>query len=152
MSRTSAQLWHGRLAHACTVGAQGLHARRIVRLALAAVTVAAAASFAGCGPERRDTPYTEPLANPTPDVAAGERVYAAHCYQCHPGGAGGLGPAINDKPLPVAAIKTQVRNGLGVMPAFDEKEISDADLENVVRYLKALRTLKPVKNDATARN
>ena len=95
----------------------------------------------GCGPERRDTPHTEALEDPPGDVAAGERAFAFHCWQCHPGGAAGLGPAINDKPLPVALIKTQVRNGLGTMPAFSQKHIPDAELENIVRYLKALRTL-----------
>lgn len=119
--------------------------RRLPRLAPAVLTVAAAVGLAnllaGCGPERRDTPHTEPLADPPGDVAAGERAFAAHCWQCHPGGAAGLGPAINDKPLPVALIKTQVRNGLGTMPAFPEKDIDDAELEQIVRYLKALRTL-----------
>ena len=72
----------------------------------------------------------------------GEQVFAARCHQCHPGGAGGLGPAINDKPLPVALMKTQVREGLGAMPAFSQAEINDDELEDVIRYLKALRTLR----------
>ena len=63
-----------------------------------------------------------------------------HCHQCHPGGAGGLGPAINDKPLPKTLIATQVRAGLGAMPAFSAKEISDQDVDAIVAYLKHLRT------------
>jgi mono/diheme cytochrome c family protein len=61
------------------------------------------------------------------------------CYQCHPGGMAGLGPAINDKPLPGWLIKTQVRQGLGAMPSFDESELSDADLEALVEYISALK-------------
>jgi mono/diheme cytochrome c family protein len=95
----------------------------------------------GCGAERRGTPYTRELDTSDAAVAAGERVFAANCHQCHPGGAGGVGPAINDKPLPVALIKTQVREGLGAMPAFSKREVSDEQLEEIARYLKALRSL-----------
>ena len=95
----------------------------------------------GCGPERRSTPYTRELDTSDQAVADGERVFAANCHQCHPGGAGGLGPAINDKPLPVTLIKTQVRQGLGAMPAFSRDEVSDAQLDDIAKYLKALRSL-----------
>ena len=66
-----------------------------------------------------------------------------HCYQCHPGGAAGLGPGLNDKPLPGFAIKTQVRRGLGAMPAFSPEKISDSDLDNLVAYLVTLRRNDP---------
>jgi mono/diheme cytochrome c family protein len=107
----------------------------------AAASVVASVS-PGCGPERRNAPHTREL-NTSADaaLARGERVFSANCHQCHPGGAGGLGPAINDKPLPVALIKTQVRQGLGAMPAFQPNEVSDADLEAIAKYLKGLRSL-----------
>jgi mono/diheme cytochrome c family protein len=105
-------------------------------------TLACAPLFAGCGPERRDEPLTDPLTTDDPRVALGHRVFSQHCNQCHPGGAAGLAPAINDKPLPVNLIKTQVRQGLGTMPAFSEREISEEELDGVVRYLKGLRGLK----------
>ena len=95
----------------------------------------------GCGAPRRNTPYTRELAATDPQVARGEQVFAAHCHHCHPGGAGGLGPAINDKPLPVALIKTQIRKGLGAMPAFEQHEIPDEDVDAIAHYLKALRSL-----------
>ena len=104
--------------------------------------LAGAALLAGCGPERRDEPLTEPLTSDDPRVALGHRVFSQHCNQCHPGGAAGLAPAINNKPLPVNLIKTQVRQGLGLMPAFSEREISEEELDGVVRYLKGLRGLK----------
>lgn len=96
----------------------------------------------GCGKARRGEPITEPLRSNDPRVTLGHRVYSQHCNQCHPGGAAGLAPAINDKPLPVTLIKAQVRQGLGPMPAFSDKEIDDEELDAVVRYLKALRSLK----------
>ena len=79
----------------------------------------------------------------TPDSlsALGHRVLPQPCNPCHPGGAAGLAPSINDKPLPVGLMKTQVRQGLGLMPAFSEKEITDEELDAIIRYLKALRTL-----------
>jgi mono/diheme cytochrome c family protein len=102
---------------------------------------AAALLLVGCGPERRGEPITKALDPKDPRVALGHHVFSQHCYQCHPGGAAGLAPAINDKPLPVNLIKTQVRQGLGAMPAFSKQEISDEELDGVVRYLKALRSL-----------
>ena len=110
--------------------------------AIAASSAVVMAGLIGCGSSRRDAPYTEPLVTDDPAIRRGQMVFAAHCYQCHPGGAGGLGPAINDKPLPVRAIKMQVRTGLGAMPAFSEEQISDADLETIPKYLKALRSLR----------
>jgi mono/diheme cytochrome c family protein len=97
--------------------------------------------LAGCGNERRDEPLTEPLTTNDPSITLGHRVFSQHCNQCHPGGAAGLGPAINNKPLPVAAMKRQVRLGIGVMPKFSNEEISDEELDGIIRYLKALRTL-----------
>ena len=70
----------------------------------------------------------------------------AKCQQCHPGGEAGLGPALNDKPLPEFLKKFQVRHGLGTMPSFSEKEISDQQLEDLMEYLKALRRNRPVRN------
>ena len=111
-------------------------------LALLLVTGAASTMVTGCGPQRRDEPFTQRLVPDDPTVAAGQRLFSQHCYQCHPNGSAGLGPAINDKPLPVNLMKTQVRKGLGAMPAFSQAEINDAELEDVIRYLKALRTLR----------
>ena len=55
------------------------------------------------------------------------------------GGEAGLGPAINDKPLPEFLIKTQVRVGLGAMPSFHRRQINEDELDDLIRYLKALR-------------
>lgn len=64
---------------------------------------------------------------------------AHHCNPCHPGGEGGLGPALKNKPLPEGAIRLQVRQGLGAMPAFSEEELPDGQLDDIVEYLRAIR-------------
>jgi mono/diheme cytochrome c family protein len=64
----------------------------------------------------------------------GQEIFMRNCNRCHPGGMAGLGPTILNKPRFV--IRFQVRNGLGVMPSFDKKRISKADLVNLVEYLK----------------
>jgi mono/diheme cytochrome c family protein len=75
----------------------------------------------------------------SPEQTRGERVFMEFCQQCHPGGDAGLALALNNKPLPGAAIKLQVRKGVGDMPAFGPDVISDADLEPLVSYIGALR-------------
>jgi len=65
---------------------------------------------------------------------------------CHPGGEGGLGPSLNDKPLPAFAKKLQVRTGLvgfNIMPAFNKHQIPSEDLDDLMRYMKALRKQQP---------
>jgi mono/diheme cytochrome c family protein len=62
-----------------------------------------------------------------------------HCQKCHPGGEAGLGPALNDKPLPVFLMRFQVRKGLGAMPAFPESRISGDELDDLLKYVVAFR-------------
>jgi mono/diheme cytochrome c family protein len=100
-----------------------------------------AALLIGCGSPRRDEPSTAPLQASSESILAGQRVFAAYCYECHPGGAAGLAPAINNKPLPGWLMKTQVRKGLGAMPAFGEDKIDDAQLDSLIAYLQSLRKL-----------
>lgn len=99
-------------------------------------------SLSYCGSARRGTPTHPPLNIESPAVAQGQVVFMSHCNKCHPGGAAGLGPAINNKPLPGFLMKFQIRNGLGVMPAFKEDHISDQELDNLIAYLKELRSAK----------
>jgi hypothetical protein len=56
----------------------------------------------------------------------------------HSNGEEGLGSAINNEPFPDFLIKFQVRNGLGAMPRFSEKEISEPELDFLIDYLKKL--------------
>jgi mono/diheme cytochrome c family protein len=80
-----------------------------------------------------------PVALDSPKAERGEKIFMRNCYQCHPGGEAGLAPAINNKPLPGSMTKAQVRLGVGAMPCFSRQEIPDAELDDLVAYLKALR-------------
>jgi mono/diheme cytochrome c family protein len=109
-----------------------------VGTALGSLMISGLLLTTGCS-ARRGEPIVGPLPLSEPAIARGQQVFMRECHQCHPGGEGGLGPAINNKPLPGFLIKLQVRNGLGAMPAFSQNEISPEDLDHLVDYLKALR-------------
>jgi mono/diheme cytochrome c family protein len=117
-----------------------------MRTALILILVAVVFGGAsGCRSVRRGEPVGR-----TPElVSVGEKrgrvIYQEHCHRCHPGGEGGLGPSLNDKPLPRFLMKTQVRAGLGVMPGFGEDRISDDDLADLMAYMIALRKA-PARN------
>jgi mono/diheme cytochrome c family protein len=106
--------------------------KRVVLL-LAGLAVVTACSA------RRSEPIVGPLPIADEHVLRGQQVFMQQCHQCHPGGEAGLGPAINNKPLPGFLIKLQVRQGFGAMPAFTEHHLSSEELDDVVTYLKALR-------------
>jgi mono/diheme cytochrome c family protein len=103
------------------------------------IAVAAIGSIMLSCSARRSEPVVGPLPLPSPEIAEGRKVFMVHCHQCHPGGEAGLGPAINNKPLPAFAIRMQIRYGFGAMPAFYSDEISETELDTLVTYLKALR-------------
>ena len=107
------------------------------------LSIALIVSVAGCRSPRRSQPVAGELQNSSAEVEHGRRVFMQHCHMCHPGGEGGLGPSINDKPLPAFAMKTQVRIGAGVMPSFDKHHIAAEDLDALTAYLKALRKQSP---------
>ena len=109
----------------------------------AGLLLAFAVQTAACGTARRSEPLTGEHRMQDPVLLRGEQVFSMECSQCHPGGEAGLGPAINDKPLPTWLIRFQVRNGLGVMPSFSPERISGDDLDAVVLYLKELRRQRP---------
>lgn len=96
-------------------------------------------TLAACGSARRGAPTQPPLVLADAEAQQGERVFMTYCNGCHPRGAGGLGPGINDKPLPGFLIRFQVRHGLGTMPAFKDDVISDEELDALVTYLVTLR-------------
>jgi mono/diheme cytochrome c family protein len=107
------------------------------RGALLGGLAAAALVAAACGTARKGEPLAGELVL-DPALLEGARVYAQHCDKCHPGGEAGLGPSLNDKPLPSFLIRTQVRAGMGVMPSFGDDEIDDASLDRILDYLDAL--------------
>jgi glucose/arabinose dehydrogenase len=86
----------------------------------------------------REEPLRGPVDASDSTVARGRTVYMEKCDKCHPGGDAGLGPALNNKPLPGFLIRFQARHGMGAMPAFAEDELPQADLKDVAAYIKSL--------------
>ena len=93
----------------------------------------------GCASSRRDALVARQVNISNRQLEIGQRVFMAECNQCHPGGAAGLGPALNNKPIPGFALRFQVRHGLGAMPKFSHAEISSEALSDLVLYVKTLR-------------
>lgn len=114
-----------------------------MRLTSAPVTLVsllaiAAALAVACGKTQRGGPRAP---EPQLDIQEmkGAKLFRKFCYQCHPGGQGGLGPALNDKPLPEVAIRTQIRKGVGAMPSFDKTWLTDDEVAEIAKYVQALR-------------
>jgi len=74
------------------------------------------------------------------DLSRGRALYSANCLACH--GAGGQGASVGggavapalDRATPTE-IAEAARIGPGVMPPFTEEQLSEADMDAVVRYL-----------------
>jgi mono/diheme cytochrome c family protein len=107
--------------------------RKQLELAISMLTL----SLSACGASRQSPPLQRAPAVLDQQQLAGQRVFMRECNGCHPQGDGGLGPALNDKPVPVVAIKLQVRQGLGAMPAFSDQEITSQELDALVAFMSA---------------
>jgi mono/diheme cytochrome c family protein len=73
------------------------------------------------------------------DAAAGKTFFAATCTSCHVNDgldAGGVGPQLAGMGLDPEAVRNQVVNGGGAMPAG---LASGADLDNVVAYVESIQ-------------
>lgn len=121
--------------------------RRFARMILAG-SAAAVAALAGCSvpslvgyapPARRPNTIPAERLQDNPRLADGQFLFMEHCNQCHVGGAAGVGPSLNDKPLPPWLVRFQVRHGFGGMPAYSTRVLSDHELEDVVTYVRYLR-------------
>jgi mono/diheme cytochrome c family protein len=109
--------------------------RTLVRSLLSLV----AAQSIACGSARRGEPIAGPVSLSAREQQ-GQVLFMHDCNQCHPGGDAATGPAINNKPLPRAVMKLQIRKGvLGTMPAFSEAELSDPQVELILDYMEALQ-------------
>lgn len=104
-----------------------------------AATALVAGTLAACYPIRRAEPIVGPMKLTDASLQRGRLLYDHHCYKCHTEGEGGLGPIINDKPLPEFLMRLQIRAGLGAMPGFSKEQISDEEVDEIVKYLVALR-------------
>jgi mono/diheme cytochrome c family protein len=98
-----------------------------------------ACALVGCGTARRSEPLVGAPQLASANEVHGQRLFMQLCNQCHPGGDAGLAPALNNKPAPAPAIKLQVREGLGRMPAFPASELDGRGLDDLVSYVLRLR-------------
>jgi ubiquinol-cytochrome c reductase cytochrome c subunit len=78
------------------------------------------------------------------DIAAGRAAYVATCAACH--GAGATGDAVGGGAVAPPLLETAptqvgeaIRVGPGAMPAFDPRQVSDAQLSQIAGYLQFLR-------------
>ncbi len=103
------------------------------------ILVAAAIVLYSCALRKSEPIVGKTFTAKNMQVQHGQELYMKHCQKCHPGGEGGLGPALNSTPAPGFLKKLQVRAGLGTMPSFNHHEIAKEDLKDIGRYLKALK-------------
>lgn len=92
-----------------------------------------------CGDPYRGEPLGRSPALSTPALVEGRSLFDRYCSECHPGGAAGLAPGLNNKPLPAWLVRGQVRIGMGAMPPFPPEVISAEELERIVGYMLELR-------------
>ena len=94
---------------------------------------------AACGSSRRGPPAARPVAITTVELQRGQRLFFEHCNPCHPNGEAGLGPSLNNRPLPETVIDLVIRHGPGPMPAFSPKLLDKRDRAAIAEYVKKLR-------------
>jgi hypothetical protein len=99
----------------------------------------------GCGPGgyyRRGESIGRPVVLKRDAQSRWQGVYMRHCYACHQDSEGGLGPALLQL-APAPIVRTQIRAGLDVMPAFHAEEISVGEMNDLIAYLRASRLSGP---------
>lgn len=104
----------------------------------------AAASTTAAGTKAAPAP-TAPLPTQSdPKAEAGRLIFAKTCAGCHLGQGTQAGRApqlsVSQNAINPDFVRNQVRNGKPPMPAFNTSKVSDADLENIIAYLKAIHT------------
>jgi ubiquinol-cytochrome c reductase cytochrome c subunit len=77
------------------------------------------------------------------NIAAGLSSFTLHCAGCHQVGAAGgivtgaIAPPLNDTDITPTQIGEAIRVGPYLMPSFNDKQISDADIDNIARYVRS---------------
>lgn len=117
---------------------------RTYLLALGAVPILALTACGGAGGGAREpgalaAAYEGPILSS--DVEQGRQLHDNLCLSCHARGA----PAIANLGWTAAAMRRQIREGEGRMPAFSVSRLSDADLESLLAFLV---TIGGVQGDA----
>src|SRR5215467_7352276 len=82
------------------------------------------------------------FAQTAPDTSAGKSLWEGNdtfCRNCHgKTGEGAFGPDLAGRGLSAAQFQQAVRKPWGIMPAFVETQISDADLAGLAAYFASL--------------
>jgi mono/diheme cytochrome c family protein len=88
---------------------------------------------------------TGAFAQPAGDAAAGKAYWdrvaprATECKDCHNlNGEGGFGPDLAGRGLNAAQVLRAVRKPWGIMPAFDENQVSAKDAADIAAYFATL--------------
>jgi mono/diheme cytochrome c family protein len=97
------------------------------------------ALLTGCTAAREPNAIPPQELRHNPRLAEGQHAFMQYCNQCHPGGAGGVGASLADKPIPPFVLRLKVRHSIGAMPSISSDILSDAQLDDVITYLRYLR-------------
>jgi len=115
---------------------------RVRRVACGEPCVSGLGGSGPAGYYRRGEAIGRPVPIVTDARARGQIVYMKHCYACHQGGEGGLGPALLQL-APGPIVRTQIRAGFGVMPGFSHDEIGLHEMNDLLASLRASRMAGP---------
>jgi mono/diheme cytochrome c family protein len=95
-------------------------------------------------------PASTPESASAGSAANGKRVYLADgCFYCHgtTGAGGGVaGPRLAPNPLPLEGVKAKVRTASGRMPVYSPAVLKDAEIADIVAYLKSIPQGKEAKD------
>lgn len=115
-----------------------------VATTLAPTTAAAAGGTTAASGTRPAATPTAPLPTLADTQAeAGRVVFAKTCAGCHlgQGQLAGRAPqlSVSQNAINADFVRQRIRTGSpGKMPAFDQTKVSDADIESIILYLKAI--------------
>jgi mono/diheme cytochrome c family protein len=119
------------MMHTLTGAPYWLRRAALAGLGLATFVAVVACDAGNSGPT--PTPLSESA------LKTGERVYTTYCAVCHPGGHAGSGPSLILDNKSDAQRRTIVRQGDRPMPAFGTPDISDAELDALLGYIRTLK-------------
>lgn len=92
-----------------------------------------------CTPKPAPPPSPSPTTTP---ASEGQQLYTQKCAACHgsKGEGTAAGPAIAGHSM--AAVKMQMRNPMGTMPAFPSSQLSDHDMDEVAEFIAGMAAVK----------
>lgn len=110
--------------------------RRLVLVPLVLFAVVSGATFALAQLHPAKPEVAESGSVELGDAYRGQITYSTACAGCHGAkGEGGIGPALQDAPISLAAAKSQIDNGGGSMPAG---LVSGQEEEDLLAYLATI--------------